>query len=96
MLNWHKVAEKYKNWREASEYLHRLGRARFLRREGSVLTCDVVALRQEVEKDDAGQRQRSQIAVGYCSCGAAYPSRVQRGGNREARRKDGKGRTERA
>ena len=76
-----------KSWREASEYLHRLGRARFLRREGSVLTCDMVALRQEVEKDDVGQWQRLPIAVGYCSCGAAYPSRVQRGGNREARRR---------
>ena len=76
-----------KSWREASEYLHRLGRARFLRREGSVLTCDMVALRQEVEKDDVGQWQRLPITVGYCSCGAAYPSRVQRGGNREARRR---------
>ena len=75
------------NWREASEYLHRLGRARFLWREGSVLTCNLVALRQAVEKDDVGQRQRSQIAVGYCNCGAAYPSRVLRGGNCEARRR---------
>ena len=40
-----------------------------------------------MEKDDVGQWQRSQIAVGYCSCGAAYPSRVQHGGNREARRR---------
>ena len=76
-----------KNWREASEYLHRLGRARFLRREGSVLTCDVVALGKEVEKDDVGQLQRLPITVGYCSCGVAYPSRVQHGGNREARQR---------
>ena len=77
-----------KNWREAVKYLHsRIDRARILRREGSVITCDLAALRQVKEKQDAGQRQRQQVAVGYCSCGAAYPSRVQRGGNREVRRR---------
>ena len=35
-----------KNWREAMKYLHRVDRARVLRREGSVLTCSLVALRQ--------------------------------------------------
>ena len=69
------------------KYLHRVDRARILRREGSVLTCSLVALRQEVEKMDAGQQQRPKVAVGYCSCGAAYPSRVQCGGNHEARRR---------
>ena len=39
-----------------------------------------------MEKRDASQRQQRKVAVGYCSCGAAYPSRLQRGGNREARR----------
>ena len=74
-----------KNWREAAEYLHRVDRARILRREGSVITCSLEALRHEMERN-AGQQQRSKTVVGYCSCGAAYPSRVQRGGNREARR----------
>ena len=77
-----------KNWREAVKYLHsRIDRARILRREGSVITCDLAALRQVKENQDAGQRQRQQVAVGYCSCGAAYPSRVQHGGNREVRRR---------
>ena len=44
---------------------------------------------------DAGQQQRSKIAVGYCSCGAAYPSRLQRGGNREARRQRQRAKRER-
>ena len=47
----------------------------------------MVALRQEKEKYDAGQRRRQGVAVGYCSCGAAYPSYAQRGGDRNARRK---------
>ena len=74
-----------KNWREAAEYLHRVDRARILRREGSVITCSLEALRHEMERN-AGQQQRSKTVVGYCSCGAAYPSRVQCGGNRKARR----------
>ena len=69
------------------KYLHsRIDRARFWRREGSVLIADMAALRQEMEKE-AGQRRQKGTVVGYCSCGAAYPSRVQRGGNRNARRK---------
>ena len=76
-----------KNWREVAEDLRSsVDRARFLRRVGSVLTCNLAALKLEVEKINAGWRQQSGIAVGYCSCGAAYPSRVQRGGNCEARR----------
>ena len=67
--------------------LSRSDRARFWRREGSVLIIDMVALGHAKENDDAGQRRQQGVAVGYCSCGAAYPSHVQRGGNRDARRK---------
>ena len=65
----------------------RSDRARFWRREGSVLDVNLVALRQAMEEEDVGQRQQKGSAVRYCSCGAAYLSRVQRGGDREARRK---------
>ena len=76
-----------KKWRESVQYLHsRVDRARFWRKEGSVLIADMVALRQEMERD-AGQQQQKGTVVGYCSCGVAYPSRVQRGGNRNAKRK---------
>ena len=75
------------------KYLHsRIDRARFWRREGSVLVADMVALRQEMEKE-AGQRRQKGTVIGYCSCGAAYPFRVQRGGNRNARWGSTKGRT---
>ena len=48
--------KKKKNWRESVKYLHsRIDRARFWRREGSVLVADVVALRKEMEKE-AGQQ----------------------------------------
>ena len=43
-----------KNWREALKYLHRVDRARLSRRDGSVLTCDWEALRQEMDKADVG------------------------------------------
>ena len=77
-----------KNVGEILKYLtSRSDRARFWRREGSVLEIDMVALRQEMDKENAGQRQQKGIAVRYCSCGAAYLSRVQRGGDRDARRK---------
>ena len=79
--------KKTKNWREAVKYLHRADRARVLRCEGSVPTCSLVGPRQEVEKRNACQQQGPTVAVGCCNCGAAYPSRVQRGGNREARRR---------
>ena len=66
-----------KNWREVVQYLHNsVDRARFLRKSGSVLTLDMVALKKEMEKRDTGQRQQREVAVGYCSCGAAYPSRL--------------------
>ena len=35
---------------------------------------------------EVGQRRQKGTVVGYCSCGAAYPSCVQCGGNRNARR----------
>ena len=45
-----------KNWREVAEYLHSsVDRAQFLRREGCVLICNLAALKQEVEKMNAGQ-----------------------------------------
>ena len=43
-----------KKWRESVKYLHsRTDRARFWRREGSVIIIDMVALRQAKEEDDA-------------------------------------------
>ena len=74
-----------KKWTKSVKYLHsRIDRARFCRREGSVIIVDMVALRQVKEKDDIGQQRQQGVAVGYCSFGAAYPSRAQRGGNRDA------------
>ena len=35
---------------------------------------------------DAGQRSQKGPVIGYYSCGAAYPPRIKRGGDREARR----------
>ena len=35
---------------------------------------------------DAGQRSQKGSVIGYCSCGVAYPPRVKRGGDRNARR----------
>ena len=64
----------------------RSDRARFWRREGPVLEVDLEALRQAVEVEDADQRRQKGTAVRYCSCGAAYLSRAQRGGDRNARR----------
>ena len=52
-------SKEKKNWMEISEYLrNRTDRARILRREGSVIVCDLVALRQMKDKVDAGQRRR--------------------------------------
>ena len=80
-------SNKKKNVGELLQYLtSRSDRARFWRREGSVLDIDLEALRQEMEKENAGQWRQKGTAIGYCSCGAAYPSRAQRGGNRIARR----------
>ena len=76
-----------KNWREFVKYLHgRVDRAWFWWREGSILIVDMVALRQEMERA-AGQWRQKGTVIGYCSCGAVYPSRFQHGGNRNARRK---------
>ena len=36
------------------------------------------AIKQEMDKADAGQWQRSKIAVGCCTWGAVHPSRLQR------------------
>ena len=55
------------------------------------LTLDMVALKKEMEKRDAGHWQQREVAIGYCSFGAAYPSRLQRGGNRESQKTEAKG-----
>ena len=44
-----------KSWREAVNYLPRVDRARFLRKSGSVLTLNMVALSKEMEKRHTGQ-----------------------------------------
>ena len=75
-----------KNWRENVKYLPSVDTARFLRKSSSVLMLNIVTLRKEMEERNAGQRRRSKIAVRCCSCGAAYHSRRQRGGNCESRR----------
>ena len=77
-----------KNLREICKYLseNRIDRTRILRKVGDVLEINLEALKQEKEKESAGQRRQKGIAVGYCSCGAAYPPRDKRGGDRLARR----------
>ena len=45
-----------KSWREAVKYIPSVDRARFLRKSGSVLTLNMVALRMEMEKRNASQR----------------------------------------
>ena len=73
---------------EILKYLtSRSDRARFWRREGSVLEIDLVALRRMMDEENTGQWQQKGTAVGYCNCGVAYPSRAQRGGKCKARRK---------
>ena len=52
-----------------------------------MLDIDLEALRQVMEEENTDQWQQKGTAVGYRSCGAAYPSRAQRGGNRNVRRK---------
>ena len=48
-----------KSWREVVKYLHNnVDRARFLRKKGTVLTLDMVALRKEMERRDASQWQQ--------------------------------------
>ena len=48
-----------KKWRETVKYLHsRIDRARFWRREGSILVADMAALRQEMERELASDDRR--------------------------------------
>ena len=56
-----------------------------MRRVGDVLEIDVEALEQRMERDVGQQSQKGSV-IGYCSCGAAYPPRIKRGGDRGARR----------
>ena len=72
-----------KNRREAVKYLlSRIDRARYQRREGSVIVFDLEALRREME-EDTDQWQQKDSAVRCCSCGAACTPRSKRGGNRK-------------
>ena len=75
-----------KNVRECCQYLtsRKIDRTRIWRKVGNVLVVDKVALEQSVK--DAGQQSQKRSVIGYCSCGATYPSRVKRGGDRQARR----------
>ena len=75
-----------KNWREAVKYLPRVDRAGVLRRMGSVLTLDKVALRRAMEREYAGQRQWKGAAVECSNSGVAHSSRSSRGGTRLERR----------
>ena len=76
-----------KNLREICEYLSkdRIDRTRILRCVGDVLVIDMEAL-ELVKEEGAGQRSQKGSVIGYCSCGAAYPPRVKRGGDRNTRR----------
>ena len=77
-----------KTVRECCQYLtsRQIDRTRIWRKVGNVLVVDKAALEQG-EKEKAGQLPQKGSVVGYCSCGAAYPSRDKRGGDRQARRK---------
>ena len=57
-----------------------------MRRVGDVLVIDTEAL-ELMKEEEAGQRSQKGSVMGYCSCGAAYPPRVKRGGDRDTRRK---------
>ena len=76
-----------KNLREICEYLskHRIDRTQFWRRVGDVLVCNIAALEWQME-GEAGQRSQKGSVIGYYNCGTAYPPRVKRGGDRDARR----------
>ena len=75
-----------KNVRECCQHLtsRKIDRTRIWRKVGNVLVVDKVALERSVK--DAGQQSQKTSVIGYCSCGATYPSRVKRGGDRRARR----------
>ena len=51
-----KSYKNIKNWRKAVKYLPSIDRGGILRRMGSVLMLDKVALRHAMEKEYAGQR----------------------------------------
>ena len=44
-----------KCWRKVVKYLPSIDRARFLRKSGSILTLNMVALRKEMEERSAGK-----------------------------------------
>ena len=83
-----KSHKSIKNWREAMKYLPRIDRAGVLRRMGSVLTLDKVALRREMEKEYIWQRQRKVTIVECSNSGFAHSSRSSRGGNYLERREN--------
>ena len=57
-----------------------------MRKVGDVLVIDTEAL-ELMKEEKAGQRSQKGSVMGYCSCGATYPPRIKRGGDRDARRK---------
>ena len=57
------------------QYLPRIERARVLRRRGSVLILEKVALRRAMEKEYAGHLQRNKATVEYSNNGVAHSSR---------------------
>ena len=68
------------------KYLHSVDRARVLRRSGSVLTLNMMALRKEMEKRNDSQRPPPKVAAECSNCGVAHSSRLPRGGNRKSGR----------
>ena len=66
------------------KYLRRIDRARLMRRDGSVLTIDMAALRQVKEKNNADQRQHQKkaAAVDCSNKGVTQSSHANRAGNR--------------
>ena len=69
-----KSQKNIKSWREAVKYLPRVDRVGVLRRMGSVLTLDKVALRRAMEKEYIGQRQRKGAAIECSNSGVAHSS----------------------
>ena len=70
------------------KYLHRIDRARLMRRCGTVLTIDMAALRQVKEKNDADQweQQKKAVATDCSNKGVTQSSCANRVGNRLERR----------
>ena len=75
------------NLRECCKYLkeNRVDKTQCWRRVGDVLVCDVEALEQRME-EGVGQRSQKRFVIEYCSCGAASPHGIKRGGDRNSRR----------